>query len=119
MSDFYFQNKEFEASYNPQLSIISIKGRATPTNPFVDYKAFYDWIIDFIKNPPCPTTINIEIEDFSSTFTKLLVRILLEIEKSFHKNQFNIVWIAKNAELAELANDLLSLTTIPSKIIEK
>lgn len=116
MENFTFVNKDFSASYDNKTSKITIKGKALPLDPFINYEPFYKWFNEYVKNPPNNTILYIELSDFNSVFTKMIVRIFLDIEKSFHKNKFKIVWASTENDIIELANDVKTITSVPFEI---
>ena len=73
-------HKTPEISADQELGLIEIKGRSHPENTAQCYWPLTDWTDKYIKIPQEKTTININLEYFNTSSSKIILNILKKFE---------------------------------------
>lgn len=60
--------------------VIEIRGRSHPENTAEFYRPLMDWADEYVTSPLEKTTINIELEYFNTSTSKVLLNILRKFE---------------------------------------
>jgi hypothetical protein len=60
--------------------LIEIRGRSHPENTAEFYRPLMDWADEYVTRPLGKTTINIELEYFNTSTSKVLLNILRKFE---------------------------------------
>ena len=73
-------NKTPGITADPQQGLIEIKGRSHPENTAEFYHPLMDWTDEYVNSPPEKTTINIDLEYFNTSSSKVLLHLLRKFE---------------------------------------
>ena len=101
---------------------IEIKGRSIPENSIEFYKPLVDWLEEYAKGPLDKTSVNVQLEYFNTSSSKILLRIFKTLEKVQLKNkQIEINWHFEEDDLdmKECGQDFSAMLNIPFTLIEE
>jgi hypothetical protein len=100
---------------------IELKGRSNPENALEFYKPIIDWITEYEKAPAASTNVNIKLEYFNTSSSKIILKALKKFEAIYKaNNEVLINWYCDEGDLDMLqaAKDYESLIAAPFNIIE-
>ena len=79
-------------NFDAATGIVEIKGRSIPENSIEFYRPLVEWLEDYSKGPQKLTTVNIQLEYFNTSSSRLILDVL-DILKKFqdegHKVKVN------------------------------
>lgn len=108
-----------EISLNPQ-GFIRIKGRSIHENILEIFKPVEEWIGEYVINPADVTCVDISLEYFNSTTSKILIQILNKISHIQLKDKkFIINWYYEDGDddVLERGEYFSSVLTVPFNFI--
>ncbi len=109
-------NKTPRITADPQQGLIEIKGRSHPENTAEFYRPLMDWVDEYISSPLEKTTINIDLEYFNTSSSKVLLMILRKFEAIENsKDKVLVNWYYEDGdeddlETGEYYSQILELT---------
>jgi hypothetical protein len=98
-----------------------LKGRSNPENVFEFYKPIIEWINEYEKAPAASTNVNIKLEYFNTSSSKIILKALKKFEAIYKANNEVIInWYcdAGDVDMLQAAKDYESLIAAPFNIIE-
>jgi len=109
-------NKTPGITADPQGGLVEIKGRSHPENTAEFYRPLMDWVDEYVTGPLEKTTINIELEYFNTSSSKVLLNILRKFE-AIESSKENVLvnWYYEDGdeddlETGEYFSQILDLT---------
>ena len=66
--------------FNGQEGVIEIKGRSIPENSIEFYKPLVEWLEDYSSTPLDLTQVNVQLEYFNTSSSKVILNILKKFE---------------------------------------
>jgi len=101
---------------DPQGGLVEIKGRSQPENTAEFYRPLMDWVDEYVTKKKKKTTINIELEYFNTSSSKVLLNILRKFE-AIESSKENVLvnWYYEDGdeddlETGEYYSQILDLT---------
>lgn len=109
---FFFDNKK---------KLIEISGKSTPEDHIAFYTPILEWFDRFILDPPEHTQLNVKLDYFNTSSSKVLLKIfrklelITEVEKQVEVNWYYEIgdWDMKDCGL-----DYKTIVNVPFKLIE-
>jgi len=105
--------------FDAENGLVEISGRSIPENPIKFYTPLIEWLKKYIENPKEKTVVNMKIEYFNTSSSKLIFQILKLFEKT-HSEVHNVLvkWYFKDEDMLETGEDYQMLIKVPFEIIE-
>lgn len=108
-------------SFDNEKMLIEIKGKSTPEDHIAFYTPILDWFDRFILDPPERTQVNVMLDYFNTSSSKVLLKIfrklelITDAEKEVEVNWFYEIgdWDMKDCGL-----DYEAIVNIPFRLIE-
>lgn len=97
-----------------------IWGRSLPENVFELYEPVFDWLKEYEKSPAETTNVEVKLEYFNTSSSKLLFEIFKHFEKiSKAGNKLNVKWYFEHddPDLEEEGKMFSDLVDIPVELI--
>jgi hypothetical protein len=96
--------------------LMEFSGRSIPEDPKAFYRPIFNWIDQYILNPPEETSIIIRIDLLNTASLKCILDIFIKLNKAFlDEKKMKIEWYydSDDEDMLELGNDLKSIIEIP------
>jgi hypothetical protein len=106
--------------FNAQTGVFEIKGRSLPENAIEVYEPVFKWLEDYIKSPATSTTINVSLEYFNTSSSKLIFELFRKFEqlKSAGNNvKVNWYYELDDPDLREEGETFADLLKLPIELI--
>ena len=100
---------------------IEIKGRSIPENSIEFYKPLVDWLEEYAQGPMDKTTVNVQLEYFNTSSSKVLLKIFKTLEEIYeNRKEIEINWYYEEDDLdmKECGQDYGAMLNIPFTMIE-
>ncbi len=110
-----------EIVFSEEDSIIDIKGKSIPENHHTFYSPVFEWLEEFASNPPDRTRVNVYLEYFNTSSSKVLLKIFKFLEEvSVKGKEVEIVWFYEEDDLdmKECGQDYSTMLNMPFRMIE-
>lgn len=110
-----------EISYSEENGLIEIKGKSIPENHHTFYTPVFEWLEDFASIAPDNTKVNVYLEYFNTSSSKVLLKIFKTLEEISMKGKFiEIVWFYEEDDLdmKECGQDYSAMLNMPFQMIE-
>ncbi len=107
--------------YAPDKNLIEIKGKSIPENHTVFYSPVIAWLENFSKNAPETTQVDVYLEYFNTSSSKVLLKIFKTLEEILEqKKNIKINWYYEEDDLdmKECGQDYGAMLNIPFTMIE-
>ncbi len=107
-------------SFNPDGNL-QIWGRSLPENAIDVYNPIFNWLDNYKQNPAKITSVDVKLEYFNTTSSKLIYEIFKRFEEiKDDGNDINIKWHfeADDPDLKEEGNTLNKIINIDIELIE-
>ncbi len=72
--------------FDVEQKIFQITGRSVPENVVAFYQPIKDWFVEYIENPAFPVTLELKFSYFNTSSSKLILDILILLDKAYKKN---------------------------------
>lgn len=96
-------NKTPGINADPSKAQIDIRGRSHPENTADFYKPLMDWSDTFVAQPTGKITINIDLEYFNTSSSKVLLNILKKFEAiENHEDNVQVNWYYEDGDEDDL-----------------
>jgi len=108
-------------TFDPDSKVFELSGKSIPEDPQAFYKEVLDWVDQYTSNPLDKLTINIRLEYFNTSSSKILFTIFKKFEnmpKAPDKVEINWFFEEGDYDLLESGEDYESLLKIPFNVIE-
>lgn len=96
-------------AYNPSGSILHLKGRSSPENPIGFYTPVYEFLESFEKSSEKKLVVNVALEYFNTSSTKVLFNIFRTMsmvqEKAGKKIVLNWFYEEDDEDMLEIGED--------------
>ncbi|UCG27677.1 MAG: DUF1987 domain-containing protein [Bacteroidales bacterium] len=107
--------------FDREKKVIEIKGKSTPEDHVAFYSPILDWFDSFILDPPDYTQVNVHLDYFNTSSSKVLLKIfkklelINEVEKKVEVNWYYEIgdWDMKDCGL-----DYEAIVNVPFRLIE-
>ena len=100
--------------------LVEITGRSNPENSVEFYKPLMDWVDEYVKEPGEKTTVNIKLEHFNTSSSKMILDVFKRLEPVLDAKQEIIVnWYYEDddEELLEAGETYESMSELPFLMI--
>ena len=100
--------------------LLEIKGRSNPENSVEFYKPLMDWVDEYVQAPGPKTTVNIKLEHFNTSSSKMILDIFKRLEAVLEAKQEIVVnWYYEDddEELLEAGETYESMSELPFLMI--
>ncbi|MEL6536344.1 MAG: DUF1987 domain-containing protein [Bacteroidota bacterium] len=108
-----------EINLDFQQGLFRIAGKSIPENPWEVYQPVLDLLADYHKTPVADTIMEIELEFFNTSSSKMLLDIINELEKIHAANKSNVLikWMYNDEDMMEVGEDFKYLLSVPFELI--
>ncbi|HAA10171.1 MAG TPA: nuclear pore complex subunit [Cytophagales bacterium] len=102
-----------------QKGLFRISGKSIPENPWEVYQPILDHLAEYQKAPISDTILEIELEFFNTSSSKMLLDIINELEKIHAANKSNVLikWMYNDEDMMEVGEDFKYLLSVPFELI--
>lgn len=109
--------------YSPDNNSLEIRGKSIPENHTSFFMPVLEWLEEFSLHPPENTKVNIYLEYFNTSSSKVLLRMfrtLEEIHNNNNNNKIEVFWYYEEDDLdmKECGLDYDIMLNIPFTMIE-
>ena len=96
-----------------------IAGKSIPENPWQVYQPVLDHLIDYSNRPQTDTVMEIELEFFNTSTSKMLLDIIGELERLHKTGDSNVLvkWIYTDEDMLEVGENFKHLMDLPFDLI--
>jgi len=108
-------------SFDPEQKVFELSGKSIPEDPQAFYNSVLDWVDQYTANPLDKLTVNIRLDYFNTSSSKILFTIFKKFEsmpKSADKIEINWFYEEGDYDLLESGEDYEALLKIPFNVIE-
>jgi len=105
-----------------EANIFEISGKSFPENAIEFYSPIIKWIKEYVENPNQETIFKIDLDYFSSSSSKKIFEILLELELLTEtKKNITVKWFFEesNDVVFKRSKDIQEVVNVPIEFIEK
>jgi hypothetical protein len=79
--------------FNYETGVVDISGRSLPEHSIEFYKEALLWLDNYISNPKSETIVNVQLEYFNTSSSKVILDIFKKIESLYSKgNKVTVNW---------------------------
>jgi hypothetical protein len=115
-------NKTPYICFDNTTGVFEMKGKSIPENTLMFYKPFFEWIDAYITNPLPTTVLEIQLDYFNTSSSKIIVDLFKRLEqiKKSGKGEAIINWHynENDEDMQEAGEDYKSIIkTIPFNLI--
>lgn len=107
--------------YSPDDNRLEIQGKSIPENHAAFYSPVFEWLEEFSENPPEFTKVDVYLEYFNTSSSKVLLKIFKTLEDILQKNkniEVNWYYEEDDLDMKECGQDYGSMLNIPFTMIE-
>ena len=100
--------------------LVEIAGRSNPENSVEFYKPLMDWVDEYVKAPGQKTTVNIKLEHFNTSSSKMILDVFKRLEPVLDaKREIIVNWYYEedDEELLEAGETYESMSELPFLMI--
>lgn len=110
----YFVEESFktpEISGDSDLGILKLSGRSLPEDAKSFYQPFKEWLQELYASPSESIDVSIELEYYNTASSKLIVNMLLSLEKLQSTKKVSVLWLhdEDDIEMEETGQDFKNL----------
>ena len=85
--------------FDTEENIFKISGRSLPEDVNKFYNPIREWITDYVKNPNSDTELVFDLEYFNSSSARIIVKMLVELERIKEtNNKIKVIWQYKEED---------------------
>jgi len=106
--------------FNASTGVLEIEGNSLPEDVIGFYKDIFQWVQNYIEHPNSTTTINIRLNYFNSSSSKVLLDILSILEGLTDQNvkvEVNWFYLELDDDMLQTGKEFESLVKIPFKFV--
>lgn len=99
--------------------LFRISGKSIPENPWEVFQPVLDQLKTYAQTPAAHTVMEIELEFFNTSTSKMLLDIITELEK-IHRAETSLVvikWMYNDEDMMEVGEDFKFLLQVPFELI--
>lgn len=100
---------------------LELKGKSIPENTPVFYRPLFDWLDKYIQEPSAQTTLNIQLDYFNTSSSKVIVDIFKKLEQITKnaKGEAIINWLynQEDVDMLEAGEDYKTIVKIPFNLV--
>ena len=114
-------NNTPEVNFDPEKKVFELSGKSIPEDPQAFYSTILTWVDQYIQNPLDKLTVNIRLDYFNTSTSKILFTIFRKLEsmpKAEQKVAINWYYEEGVYDLLESGEDYEALLKIPFNVIE-
>lgn len=103
-----------------ELGKLELSGRSIPENSLEFYQPVYDWLDEYLTNPPEKTVIEVRLDYFNTSSSKCILDILKKIDKLEAKGLDVLVkwyYMENDEDMKEAGEDYGDLLEAPFDLI--
>jgi hypothetical protein len=107
--------------YSPKNNKLQIAGKSIPENHNAFFEPVIQWLQEFKATPPEETIIDVQLEYFNTSSSKVLLKLFKTLEKirSRNKNiEVNWYYEEDDLDMKECGLDFSAMVNLPFKFIE-
>lgn len=107
-------------SFNFEKGELDISGRSLPEHSIEFYKEAMQWLDKYIENPKPETVVNVQLEYFNTSFSKVILDIFKKIELLHSKgNKVTVNWYYEedDTDMQEQGETFAEIIKVPIKHI--
>jgi hypothetical protein len=96
--------------------LVEIAGRSNPENSVEFYKPLMEWVDEYVKAPGEKTTVNIKLEHFNTSSSKMILDVFKRLEPVLDaKREIIVNWYYEDddEELLEAGETYESMSELP------
>ena len=100
--------------------LVEIAGRSNPENSVEFYQPLMDWVDEYVKAPGQKTTVNIKLEHFNTSSSKMILDVFKRLEPVLDaKREIIVNWYYEDddEELLEAGETYESMSELPFLMI--
>ena len=108
-------------SFDPEQKVFELSGKSIPEDPQAFYNSVLDWVDQYTANPLDKLTVNIRLDYFNTSSSKIIFTIFKKFEnmpKAADKIEINWYYEEGDYDLLESGEDYEALLKIPFNVIE-
>lgn len=108
-------------SFDPEKKVFELSGKSIPEDPQAFYNSVLDWVDQYTANPLDKLTVNIRLDYFNTSSSKIIFTIFKKFEsmpKAADKIEINWYYEEGDYDLLESGEDYEALLKIPFNVIE-
>lgn len=108
-------------SFDSEKKLIEIKGKSTPEDHIAFYSPILDWFDRYILDPPDHTQINVKLDYFNTSSSKVLLKIFRKLElitEAEKKVEVNWFYEVGDWDMKDCGLDYEAIVNVPFKLIE-
>ena len=105
---------------DPVQSLVEIKGRSNPENSVEFYKPMMNWIDEYVTVPVQKTTVNIQLEHFNTSSSKMILDLFKRLEvllETKHEVIVNWYYEDDDEEILEAGETYETMSELPFLMI--
>ena len=105
---------------DPHKGLLEIKGRSNPENSVDFYKPVMEWIDEYVKTPVQKSTVNIQLEHFNTSSSKMILDVFQRLEALLdtdHEVIVNWYYEDDDEEVLEAGETYESMSQLPFLMI--
>lgn len=107
--------------YSPESNQLQIAGKSIPENHTVFFEPVINWLQEFKSNPPEQTKIDVQLEYFNTSSSKVLLKVFKTLEKIRSRNkdiEVNWYYEEDDLDMKECGLDFSAMVNLPFRFIE-
>ena len=105
---------------DPVKGLLEIKGRSNPENSLEFYTPVIEWIDEYVKAPAEKSSINIQLEHFNTSSSKVILDMFKRLEvllETHHEAIVNWYYETDDEEVLEAGETYESMCELPFLMI--
>lgn len=109
-----------KVSFDANNGILEISGRSIPENSIVFYQPLFNWLNDYMKNPPFTTNVIFKFEYFNTSSSKCILDILRKLENLSKVNEHVYIrWYYEEGDedMEESGRDFKTITELNIELV--
>ncbi len=106
--------------FDANTGVFEIKGRSLPENAVDVYEPVFKWLDEYSRNPKSSTVINVSLEYFNTSSSKLIFELFRKFEglaASGHQVKVNWYYELDDIDLKEEGETFSQLLKVPVELI--
>src|SRR5688500_3874915 len=108
-------------NFDPETSLLALKGRSIPENSIDFYKPLIDWIDTYGRSATSKTALHVQLEYFNTSSSKCILDVFKKLEAiRAAGNDVTVLWHyeADDEDMLEAGEDYAGIINVPFKMIQ-
>jgi hypothetical protein len=108
-------------NFDGEKKLIEISGKSTPEDHIAFYTPILEWFDKFILDPPDHTQINVRLDYFNTSSSKVLLKIFRKLELIAEAKKYvEVNWYYEigDWDMKDCGLDYEAIVNVPFKLIE-